>query len=67
MTQIRIGLSNISRAKPPLLTFDVEHGWRLWSSYDTKLQAGTFHQLYSDGRIDLVTIRIDGTEDRATV
>ena len=46
----------------------MEHNiWRMWVSYDIEMRHGTFFEFHPGGRIERVTINIDGTEDRYEV
>lgn len=38
--------------------------WRMWTSHDVDMRHGTFFEFHPDGRIERVTIEIDGIESR---
>ena len=55
---IRLGLTNISVSKSPILEF-VNDTWRVWTSYNPTLTKGTFIELGKDGSMTRHTINID--------
>jgi len=46
---------------------NIDPHYVLWIHHDRQLQHGTFLELHYHGRIDRVTIRPDGSEERVRV
>jgi hypothetical protein len=59
--EVRLGLFDVSKAKPPLLHYSGGF-WRVWVAYNTTLTAGTYILLHNNGDMMRVTVHPDGTE-----